>query len=82
MSKLSGEKAGISAEERARNAAKYARDMAPHVAADLEAARSDIVRRYRAHPQSWPDGIDTQYDRWYDPEEWTDAGERVQRLDH
>lgn len=31
----------------------------------LIAARLHLVRLYHAHPQGWPDGIDTKWDRWY-----------------
>lgn len=31
----------------------------------LTAARIHLVQLYQAHPQGWPDGIDTKYDRWY-----------------
>ena len=39
----------------------------------VELARQELVRRYRQHPQGWPDGIGG----WYRPEEWTDGGERI-----
>ena len=28
-------------------------------------ARLDLVRKYRAHPGLWPDGIDSESDPWY-----------------
>jgi hypothetical protein len=43
------------------------------LAANLRVARADLVRRYRAQPHLWPDGIDSETDRWYRPEEWPDA---------
>ena len=40
----------------------------------LQEAREWIVRRYRQSPNLWP-AIDSKWDRWYRPEEWTNAGE-------
>jgi hypothetical protein len=40
----------------------------------LQEARSKLVAKYRTNPAPWPDGVDTKYDRWYRPEEWTDTG--------
>ena len=31
----------------------------------LWADRVRMVQRYLAHPSTWPDGIDTKYERWY-----------------
>ena len=66
-----GELGSMSREERA---AKYQRDMKPFADADLQAARGDLVQKYRARPQAFPDGIDSKWDRWYVAEDWTDAG--------
>ena len=76
MSKLNGEvvKEAISPQQRAANVRGYARRMGPDVAGRLLAARSEIVREFRAHPAKWPDGIDSKYDRWYRAEEWADDG--------
>ncbi len=41
----------------------------------LEVARADLVRKYRANPSVWPDGIESKADRWYSEhlDKWTDA---------
>jgi hypothetical protein len=39
--------------------------------------RSQLVQKYRADKRPWPDGIDSKWDRWYRPEEWTDKGEYI-----
>jgi hypothetical protein len=44
---------------------------------NVERARRELVRRYRASPNVWPDGIDSKGDRWYRPEEWNDDGIRI-----
>jgi hypothetical protein len=49
---------------------KYRRDMKPYLDAELWEARAGLVAAYRAHPGSWPDGIDSKYDRWYVAGEW------------
>ena len=66
-----GELGSMSREERAE---KYQRDMKPFADADLQAARGDLVQKYRARPQAFPDWIDSKWDRWYVAEDWTDAG--------
>ena len=45
----------------------------------LTMARIDLVRRYHAHPQGWPDGIDTKYERWYtnNQKHWDDLARGV-----
>lgn len=62
---------------RAERAAKYERDMKPYVDAQLEADRGALVRKYRANPKAWPDGIDDDGDRWYLAEEWNHLGEYI-----
>jgi hypothetical protein len=41
----------------------------------LLANRTALVAAHRAHPGSWPDGIDSKYDRWFVPEHWNEKGE-------
>jgi hypothetical protein len=42
-------------------------------AAILERARAQLVKRYRRNSGPWPDGIDTEADRWYgDGSGWTE----------
>jgi hypothetical protein len=36
-----------------------------HNPRDLRVYRASMVRKYLAFPATWPDGIDTKYDRWY-----------------
>ncbi len=62
------------AEERAGRKSKYEADTKEFRAAELRVARGDLVRAYRKNPRAWPDGIDTEYDRWYRREEWADDG--------
>jgi hypothetical protein len=40
----------------------------------LETGRAKMVRKYRASPGIWPDGIDSKHDRWYSAKmhKWTD----------
>lgn len=64
-------------EDRAERKAKYEADTNAFRAAELRAARGELVRQYRASPGKWPDGIDTKWDRWYVPEQWNDEGEFV-----
>ena len=59
---------------REERAAKYVRDTKPDRDTELEAARGELVRLYKASPGKWPDGIDSKYDRWYNPDDWTDGG--------
>jgi hypothetical protein len=61
---------------REERAAKYTRDMKPHVDKQLELDRGDLVRRHREKPSRWPE-LDTKWDRWYRPDEWTDEGKYV-----
>ena len=68
---------GRSAEETAANVARYESEMQEFRDADLQKARSAIVKEYRVHPGSWPDGIDSPLDRWYRPAEWNDAGNYI-----
>jgi len=42
---------------------------------NLIKARGDLVKKYRISSNPWPDGIDSKWDRWYIPAEWTDEGE-------
>lgn len=79
MTKLGEEAPGVSPEERAANAAKYEADTEDFRAAQLQAARGELVREYRAHPGKWPNGIDTKHDRWYRPEDWGDDGVLVKK---
>ena len=59
---------------RAERAAKYERDMKPYEDAKIEAARGELVKDFKASPGKWPDGIDSKYDRWYDPDDWSAEG--------
>jgi hypothetical protein len=61
-------------EEREGAVKRYIGVMALQVSRKLLQDRGWIVKRYRLHPGSWPDGIDSEYDRWYCPEHWTDEG--------
>lgn len=60
---------GMTREERAE---KYRRDMGPQFCADLEIQRSEGVKKFRKNGSVG--AIDTKYDRWYDPDEWTNEG--------
>src|SRR5215472_7011926 len=51
--------------------ARYLKMTADAQAERLLEARKWVVKRYRQHAASWPDGIGA----WYKPEEWTDTGE-------
>ncbi len=59
---------------RLERAEKYERDMRPYEEAELEAARGELVKRFKVKPAQWPDGIDNPYDRWYCAEDWTYDG--------
>jgi hypothetical protein len=54
------------------------------VVSSVFAARAQLVRRYRAHPQMWPDGIDgmdgSGNEQWYrgHEHEWTE--ERIKAI--
>ncbi len=37
-------------------------------------ARGELVARYRKAVGSFPDGVDTKWDRWYRAEDWRDDG--------
>ena len=76
MGKLSGETVGESS-DRAAMAERHAALMKPMRDRQLWEARAELVRKYRARPATFPDGIDTKYDRWYRAEEWTDDGQRI-----
>lgn len=39
--------------------------------------RGALVRKYRANPRAFPDGIDSKYNRWYRAEDWTNGGEFI-----
>jgi hypothetical protein len=49
----------------------------------VEHARRELVRRYRANPRLWPDGIDgvpgSGCEQWYrgHEHEWSDDGTRI-----
>jgi hypothetical protein len=62
---------------RAEVKARYAKSREPDERADRLKARSTVVRKYRAKPQLWPDGIDRPGMRWYRPEDWTRDGKYV-----
>ena len=76
MSRLSGEVAAgaVTDREREANARGYRRKMGSHLDAQLAVARSEIVRKFRTSPGSFPDGVDTRWDRWYRASDWTDEG--------
>jgi hypothetical protein len=41
---------------------------------ELRVYRASMVKKYLAVPATWPDGIDTKYDRWYtDHRDYWDA---------
>lgn len=66
----------IDAGERRENRRRYWETMGPQYAARLEADRADLVARYWAAPQVWPDGIGD----WYRAEDWEAVEERGVRV--
>lgn len=60
---------------RAQRIAKYHRDMAPAVHADLAHARSVVVAKMQAAPGAGRP--DTIFDRWFDKDEWGPKGEYI-----
>ena len=64
----------LSSAERAANAKAWDRETRGQRHADLLKARGALVAKYRISRSSFPDGVDTKYDRWYRAEEWTDGG--------
>lgn len=65
---------GMSREERKD---KYDSDTAAFRHAEIEKSRGELVLKYRASPQAYPDGIDSKYDRWYRDEDWNAKGDFV-----
>lgn len=65
--------ADIGGMTREQRAAKYRRDMQAQFDAELLAARSEGVAKYRERPGAWPDGIDSIYDRWFVDDHWAPA---------
>lgn len=53
--------------------ARYADAMRPQIDAGIMAARSEIVRKWRAKTGGY-DTPDTSLHRWYKAEDWTDEG--------
>lgn len=77
MAKIGSEgEDAIKISDRAENMARYWRIMQPQFDAELQEARGDLVKRFRANPRGWPE-IDTKYDRWYRAEEWADDGRYI-----
>ncbi len=66
--------------ERAKRVKRYERMMKPVVDAQVLEARKQLVRKYRASPEVFPNGPDGRAwgcEAWYNPEEWTDEGEFI-----
>lgn len=57
--------------------AKYRTDKKPQLDEEMLEARADIVRKYRASPGVYPDGIDTPLYRWYVAGDWADDGKFI-----
>ena len=55
-------------------AERYRVSMGLGQAVGLLVERSALVAKFRAHSGSWPDGVDSRYDRWYRAGDWRDDG--------
>ena len=74
MSQLPEVKEQVDAKARAANVRRYERVMASFEQAKLLKIRAELVRKYRANPQVWPDGIGS----WLKSAEWPE--ERIEAL--
>ena len=83
MSQLPEVKEQVDAKARAANVRRYERVMAPYEREKMLLIRGELVRKYRANPQVWPDGIDglpgSGNEQWYrgHEAEWLDDGTYV-----
>ena len=77
VGRLLSEEDGDVSQDRLANRAVYLEKTKAVREGQLWEARADLVRRYRASRGSFPDGIDSHYDRWYREGEWSDAGIRT-----